>query len=65
MNEPTYQIDDYMNCPHCSGRLINVTVDGEDKLQCNQCLNYYVPIATTPFDGGGPTDDDWEELYNR
>lgn len=67
MNKPKYQMGDrteYMNCPNCSGKLILVEVDNEKKFQCNQCQNFYVPLATTPWDGEGWTDDDWEDLHN-
>ena len=67
MTKPKYEDSDRINCPDCYGKLINVIVDEQEKLQCNVCRNYYVPIATTPFErlGQGWTDDDWEDLYNR
>lgn len=65
MNKPKYQIGDRDNnhliCGDCGGKLVATE---DNKLQCQRCLNYYVPLATNPSYGGW-TDDDWQELHER
>lgn len=48
-------------CSDCGGQLIPTD---DNRLKCQRCLNYYVPLATDPSYGGW-THYDWEELFNR